>query len=315
MPRVSIGLPVYNGERFLGEALDSLLGQTFADMEIIISDNASTDRTQDICVEYAARDPRIRYSRNPINLGAGRNYNLTVELARGEYFKWAAHDDVCAPAFLEKCVAALDGDPGVVVAYPRMTDIDDEGNPLPNREKSHIPRAERGSNPTTYVRFWNLMRLDYTVEEIFGVIRTDVLRRTAMIMNYTDSDRTLLAELSLYGRLHEVPEVLFYHRMHAGMSTQTHQDWKHRTAWFDPNKAGKLVFPPWRQTGEAIRAVWRAPLGLVERLRCSGLMGYWMFKNRVLLVNDLRKGVRMIVRPRQGAAPGSHRSTPLSSKT
>jgi hypothetical protein len=156
------------------------------------------------------------------------------------------------------------------------------------------------------------MRLDYTVEEIFGLIRLDILRRTALIKNYTDSDRTLLAELSLYGRLHEVPEVLFYHRMHKGMSTQTHQDWKNRTAWFDPAKAGKLVFPPWRQSAEALKAVWRAPVGLFERLRCSGLVGYWMFKNQSLLLEDLLKGIRIVFQKSPGPPVAHH--PPASTK-
>ena len=99
-PRVSIGLPVYNGENFLEFALDSILGQTFQDFELIISDNASTDATESICRRYAAKDSRIRYYRNPNNQGAAQNYNRVFALARGEYFKWAAHDDVCKPNYL-----------------------------------------------------------------------------------------------------------------------------------------------------------------------------------------------------------------------
>ena len=98
-PRVSLGFPVYNGERYLAAALDSLLGQTFRDLEVVICDNASTDRTAELCAAYAARDARVRYHRNPTNLGAAPNFNRTFELSRGEYFKWAAHDDVCAPTF------------------------------------------------------------------------------------------------------------------------------------------------------------------------------------------------------------------------
>ena len=126
-PCVSIGLPVYNGEKFLKETLDSILAQTFEDFELIISDNASTDRTEEICKEYAAKDRRIRYYRNKENLGAGWNNNRVFELCTGEYFKWNAHDDVCAPEFLERCIKVLVQDPTVVLCYPKVTVIDEQG--------------------------------------------------------------------------------------------------------------------------------------------------------------------------------------------
>ncbi|MEO1346882.1 MAG: glycosyltransferase family A protein, partial [Pseudomonadota bacterium] len=107
-PRVTIGVPVYNGDAYLAEALDSILNQTFTDFEVIISDNASTDGTEQICRDYAARDDRVRYIRQEKNLGAAPNFNLLVPIARGEYFKWAASDDLIAPEFLNYCVEALE---------------------------------------------------------------------------------------------------------------------------------------------------------------------------------------------------------------
>ena len=99
-PRVSIGMPVYNGEKYLEEAIQSILAQTYSDFELVISDNASTDKTQEICLEYAARDSRVRYHRNEKNLGAAPNYNRTFELSTGQYFKWADYDDLLAEEFL-----------------------------------------------------------------------------------------------------------------------------------------------------------------------------------------------------------------------
>jgi glycosyltransferase involved in cell wall biosynthesis len=116
-PRVSIGLPVYNGERFLKDALDSILSQTYRDFELIISDNASSDHTEEICRRYAARDERVRYYRYDNNVGAARNFNRVFQLSRGEYFKWAAHDDICSPGFLQRCVKILDSDTAVVVCF------------------------------------------------------------------------------------------------------------------------------------------------------------------------------------------------------
>src|SRR6185436_6923974 len=107
-PRVSIGVPVYNGERYLAATLDSLLAQTFDNFEIIVSDNASSDRTAQLALEYAERDSRVRYTRNPRNLGAGANYRRAFQLSRGQYFRWSAADDISAPESLARCVEVLD---------------------------------------------------------------------------------------------------------------------------------------------------------------------------------------------------------------
>jgi len=122
-PFVSIGLPVYNGEDYLEEALESIAAQTYRNYEVIISDNASTDRTADICESYAARDPRIRYVRNPVNIGGDRNYYRCVELSRGQYFLGAAHDDRFHPEYLERVLAVLEADPEVVFGHSRAHQI------------------------------------------------------------------------------------------------------------------------------------------------------------------------------------------------
>ena len=110
-PRLSIGLPVYNGENYLAESLDALLGQSFEDFELIISDNASTDGTAAISRRYERLDSRVRYVRQPRNVGLAPNHNIVVEQARGELFKWASHDDVYGRELLERCVVALDENP------------------------------------------------------------------------------------------------------------------------------------------------------------------------------------------------------------
>ena len=109
---VSVGLPVYNGARYLPAAIDSLLSQTFEDFELIISDNGSTDETERICRGYAARDPRVRYVRSDVNRGLLWNFRNVLELARAPRFKWMAHDDICAPEFLRRCMEELDADLG-----------------------------------------------------------------------------------------------------------------------------------------------------------------------------------------------------------
>src|SRR5580692_5215252 len=96
VPRLSIGLPVYNGEDYLAESLDALLGQTYTDFELIISDNASTDATADICRMYQEKDGRIRYIRQPNNSGSAPNHNFVSDVSHGDLFKWAGADDLYA---------------------------------------------------------------------------------------------------------------------------------------------------------------------------------------------------------------------------
>jgi glycosyltransferase involved in cell wall biosynthesis len=280
-PRVSIGLPVFNGDEFLEKALDSIVAQTFSDFELIISDNASTDRTREICEAYAAKDHRIRYFRQKVNIGGGRNYNYVFEASVSEYFKWHAHDDFIAPQFLAECVKVLDANPFVVLCYSKFVDIDDQGNPL-----AHVSRNKAQSSKA-YDRFFSLMSLDYGCEEVFGIIRTSILRKTKLIRNYTDSDRTLLCELALYGQFYEIPEVLFYHRMHRGSSVEVYPDWRARMEWFDPSFHGRIVFPHWAQCADYFKTIRRVPLGFRERTHCYFKMGCWLWYYGKGLAKDL----------------------------
>jgi glycosyltransferase involved in cell wall biosynthesis len=304
-PKVSLGMPVYNGERFLRETLDSLLVQTFKDFELIISDNGSKDGTQAICREYAARDSRIHYYREEINRGAGWNYNRVVEFARGHYFKWAAHDDLCAPTYLERCVDVLDREPGVVLVYPDDIDIDETGNRVNRKRHSHIPSNQRASSPDPAQRFRRLVPLDYDCEQVFGLIRLDVLRRTKLILNYTDSDRTLLAELGLYGRFYEIAEPLFYHRHHGGSSGRANPirgGWHLRAGWFDPRLQGRALFPQWRQLLEYIKAIFHAPLGMLTKLKCL----FWLAVGYRLRMGSLARELAVGVRQKISSM-GRHR--------
>jgi glycosyltransferase involved in cell wall biosynthesis len=268
-PKVSIGLAVFNGEPYLRESIESLLAQTFQDFELIISDNASTDRTADISQEYARLDPRIRYYRNPVNIGGANNENRTFELARGIYFRWAAHDDVCAPHLLEKCVAVLDANPSVVLCYTEVIEIDERGN------RGRMISRNNGASSKPYTRFATIANSADFCEETYGLIRSDVLRRTRLQQNYTASDRTLLCELSLYGLFYEVPEPLFYKRFHP---KNVYSDWRARMAWFNPALEGKITFPFWTQFFDYLETIRRVPSDPYVKLRCYLAMGRWLKK-------------------------------------
>jgi len=271
-PKVSVGLAVYNGERYLEESLDSILAQTFTDFELIICDNASTDRTAEICHAYAERDARIRYFRNERNIGGANNGNLTFQLARGEYFRWAADDDVCEPELLEKCVAVLDNDPAVILCHSIIVHIDGQGNKL------QVIDRDKASSASPSERLRTLYTLSHDCEAIYGLVRASVLRQTSLQRNYTDSDRTLLCHLSLYGLFHQIREPLFRKRMHSGMSTQAFPDWRARMAWFGSNPANQVSYPYWLQFLHYLEIFTRSPLSPKERTLCYLAMIPWVLR-------------------------------------
>jgi len=269
-PVVTIGLAVYNGERYLREALDSLVSQTLRNVEIVICDNASEDATESICREYAARDSRIRYYRNPTNIGGARNENLTCQLATGKYFHFAAHDDVCDPRLLEEGVRVLETRPEAVLMYPGIKRIDECGDLIEASIDS------RGTELTPSKRLRSLYRTTKGCEIIYGVVRTDALRRSDLQLNYTDSDRSLLCQLAMFGEFVVVPEYLFSKRVHPEMSVLKFPDWRARMAWFGDDVASGPSLPNWQQLRHLFSIVRRAPLTPAERFRCSIAMVGWV---------------------------------------
>ncbi len=291
-PHVSIGLPVYNGENYLVEALDSILNQTFTDFELIISDNASTDSTQKICQEYAAKDKRIRYYRHEQNSGAARNYNCLVELARGKYFKWAAHDDLCAPKYLEECVKVLDSDSSIVLCHSKTTLIDDKGqrlifdatkNYFINRDGRSFRKPESPANlncEQPHKRYQGVLLEIRWCFQVFGLIRTENLRQTTLIKYHNGGDKVLLSELSLMGHLAEVPETLFFRRCHAQQFSSGLGTAKERDIWFrmNPKATQGLVSPRLLCLGGYFRAIWESKLDCYERILCLNILIRWAVK-------------------------------------
>ena len=210
-PRISIGLPVFNGGKYLEQAINSILAQTFADFELIIVDNASIDNTQEICSRYAARDTRIHYCRNEMNLGLTRNFNRAFELSTGKYFAYMSHDDYLAPQFYAKCLEVLENDPSVVLCHCQATIVDDQNSPV-----AHYDATQELGNelsPAPHIRFRDLILSRGLCLESYGLMRSDVLRRIKpLYRSHYGSDKNFLAELALSGKLFHVPEVMFFWR-------------------------------------------------------------------------------------------------------
>ncbi len=261
-PRVSIGVPVYNGERYLGATLDSLLAQTFGDFELIVCDNASTDGTEAIARACAARDARVRYVRHERNLGPPRNYNHAFDLSCGEYFRWFPSDDLAAPESVARCVEVLDREPSVVLAYPKTTLIDEDGRVIRDYEdRLHL------QSPCPSERFAQLLRDMVLCNAQYGLMRAAVLRRIGPLGLYVGSDNVLLAELSLYGTFWEIPKRLFFRRMHPAASSSMSA--AERQRFYDPSAKGRVAMRQWRLLWELGRAAQRAPVDAAQRIRLA----------------------------------------------
>ena len=269
---VAIGLPVYNGERYLEDTLRSVLNQTFGNFDLFIADNASTDRTEEICRDYAERDSRIQYIRNPVNLGASKNYTVCFEPARSRYFRWQNADDPIEPSLIERCFQALEADPGVVLAYGKTHIIDEDGAFLEAYDDNLHLSSESASK-----RFKDCIQNLGLQNVIYGLMRRDALAHTALLGNYVAADMNLVVELSLYGKFKEVPVHLFNRRMHPEASSWKRDDSERQKNFWDPAKR-KLVMQTWRSILEYYKAVWRAPIPLEDKRLLSMFLlkrAYW----------------------------------------
>jgi glycosyltransferase involved in cell wall biosynthesis len=271
-PRLSIGLPVYNGQNYLAESIEALLGQSYEDFELIISDNASSDGTADICRRYAGQDPRIRYFRQPHNIGCAPNHNFVIEQARGELFKTASHDDLYGRDLIRLCVAALDENPRVVLAHSWSAVIDGTGQVSELVDYPVNTAAERAPD-----RFRSML-FDGWGDDEGGVIRMDVLRQIHLHDSYHFADRTFTTEIGLHGPFYMVPDWLYFRRHHDGQGGKL-PTVRSRCTNLDPRRASRLRHPAARLYAEYIwgyiAAIRRAPLSRAERNECYQLLVRW----------------------------------------
>ncbi len=267
-PRVSFGVPVYNEEKSIGRCLDSILAQELGDFEVVVCDNASTDRTRDLVAAYVQRDPRIRLVTSPTNIGLIRNFNRVFQETRGEFFRWVGADDWLEPAYASRCVAALDADPGAIIATSDLSLHDERG--ATRAIELDGERIDSQSPARRFARtLWFFYNGELRYEPIYSLMRRDVLARTGVVRNVAYNDLMLSAELSLVGRFAHVHERLF------------HRTWR-------PPPSEKLVhelltgssqgglpssfLDRWRVLGSIVRQATLAPS---ERVRCYATLAHF----------------------------------------
>jgi glycosyltransferase involved in cell wall biosynthesis len=286
-PLLSIGLFLYNGDRFLEAAIESILNQTFRDFELIISDNCSTDGSGEICRRFAAQDSRIRYYCAEQTMSADWNLRNVYSKAIGKYFKWATHDDMIQPDFLRLCIDALEADESLVVAHTLTRCIDEGGQFVESNDE-----RLRTSSLDPVVRARDLLLKGHGGYPISGLIRLDALRKLPPRGSYAHSDRVLLLQLGLMGRFYEVPE-------HLSICT------RHKVEAVSPleERNGKPVFPEWNAAKEFARSVARSPLSRGQRLRCYAVIMRWALfhlQNRHTTIDTSAPLGTLDLNPREG---------------
>jgi glycosyltransferase involved in cell wall biosynthesis len=252
---------VYNGGAQLARSIESILGQSCRDLELIISDNASTDRSLEVAQRYAAADSRVTVLQSRENIGGNPNYRKVALAARGEYFKWASSNDLIEPNFLAACVEVLDSRPEIVLCHGQtMTFADD-----PATAQRYEADLELDSDDAVdrFITVCSRMKLNNVLN---GLIRRDALMRTSVMADYVGADNVVIAELALLGRFALRHDVKFF-RNWTEVGATAFQSPRQVMAHHYPRGGMRSKFQTWRQARGYVRAVTRAPLTTSQRLR------------------------------------------------
>jgi glycosyltransferase involved in cell wall biosynthesis len=260
-PLITIGLPVYNSQRYLKQSLDSLLGQTYSDFILILCDNASTDGTAEICRQYEASDSRVKYYRNETNIGNPRNFNRVADLCGTRYLKWSTADDYWAPTFLDRSLEVMERDSSIALCYPQATLVDAEGgNPKEYDDVLHLVQEDPAD------RFMALLDRIELAHQHLGLMRMPCLRQTHMLGAYVASDINLLAELTLYGKFYELPHRLFFRRFHKDSGSWKRGDREHESRRYHASDVKYAALNTWRCHRGFFAAIRSAPLGFESQM-------------------------------------------------
>jgi glycosyltransferase involved in cell wall biosynthesis len=203
-PKVSIGMPVYNGEKTLAKAIESILNQDYTNIEIIISDNCSTDSTFAICQKYRKEDARIQYTRFDKNRGTIANFNNVFNLSSGDFFMWASHDDFHEPSFISECIRSFANNPEAALCAPKM-----KGIISPKATHHWIGDLSTFKDKSSVVgRYFETLQ-HFPAVAIYGLYRSSMIRKTSLLPNGVGADLLFIQNLSLYGSFIQSDQVIF----------------------------------------------------------------------------------------------------------
>lgn len=222
-PVVTVGIPVFNGDKFLHKRLDSILSQSFKNFQIIISDNASQDKTQEICEEYARKDSRILYTRQESNMGALKNFQFVLDNAESEFFVWAAVDDIWDENFLSKNIAILQSRDEVVGSVSNVKPYGNNDKKVQNQsllKKKLIPKgpSEMHSISGAFEQRIRFYLKNSSCSVIYAVFRTDELKKGFITKLFLGNDWAINLSMLKFGDIHVVNEDLLF-KFSQGVST------------------------------------------------------------------------------------------------
>lgn len=280
-PLLSVGIPVYNGEKYIGECLDSLLNQTFTDFDITICDNCSTDNTELICLDYQKKDNRIKYHRNESNIGITENYNRVFKLSKGKYFKWSSANDICLPTLFEKCIDILNSQPDVALCYTNTNIINGGGRVLKEYDNNLNLMQD---NPVERLRKF-FINLDMN-NVMNGVFRRSVLAKTSLVAPYLASDINMLVEVCLLGKYYEIDEYLFNRRFDKA-DYEKIKNTKNLLKFYNSSDNSKIIMKFWRLNFEHTRSVLKSPLKLNEKIKLTYFLLKKLYYDRNILIKEL----------------------------
>ena len=291
--KVVVGLPVYNGQKYLGAAIESHLSQTFGDFNLVISDNGSTDATRDICADYASKDKRIRYLRSPENRGILWNHRRVFEAVESpqQYFRWAGADDIMEPGLLQAMVAVLSTRPEVEAVVPDTKNIDERGEVI-----GSMARTLDLQSSDVCARSHDALVANYQHVIAYGLLRASTLRAMRTGPNYIGWDPIFLWELALRGKMVHLAGPVLLRRFHAGSISRV-KTAKEMRKWVEPNSKGAgMNFPHWNWAYERVRALIASPLSARDRLRVGMFLARTTMWQRGALARDVTQAARRALR-------------------
>jgi glycosyltransferase involved in cell wall biosynthesis len=290
-PKVVVGLPVYNGQKFLGAAIESHLAQSFSDFHLVISDNGSTDATPEICAEYARKDTRIKYLRSPENRGNLWNHRRVLEAIEspGQYFRWAGADDIMEPGLLQAMVTVLDARPEVEAVVPDTKNIDDDGAII-----GSMARTLDLQSSDVFERASQVLLVNYQHVIAYGLLRASTLRLMRTGPAYPGWDAIFVWELALRGVLVQAAGPALLRRLHAGSISRV-KSAKELRKWVEPSSKAGMSFPHWTWAYERARVLFAVPLTIGDRLRIGMFLARATLWQRGSLFRDVTQAARRTV--------------------
>lgn len=287
-PRITVGLPVYNGQKYLEAAIESHLAQSFGDFELVISDNGSTDATGEICSRYARQDARVKYLRSPSNRGILWNHRRVLEPVDPStpYFRWAGADDILEPGLLAAMVEVLDTRPEIEAVMPATKNIDEEGTVIRTME-----RSLNLESPDVFERARQILLANYQHVIAYGLLRAPSLRCMRTGPHYIGWDPVFIWELALRGPVFQLFEPALLRRFHRGSISRV-KTVKEMRKWVEPGTSAGMNFPHWAWAYERARSLLATPMNLGEKLRITMFLMRTTLWQRQQLARDITQATR-----------------------